>query len=124
MSLEKALADNTAALIANTAALLGMQQTPATPTQNKKATDKPAPEKTPAANKPAGEAPAKDAAPTYADAAKVVGDMVQDPAFGRSKALEILGELGLAKLTDIKDAEKKPGQYAEVIAAFNKVRPQ
>ena len=117
MSLEKALAENTAALIALTVAFGKGANTPAAtpkPAADKKADPKPAAkaeEKPPVAETP------KEL--TYDVVAAVVSQFVKDGPSnakrGKDNAIAILKTFGLEKLTG-STAE----QWPDILAAFNK----
>ncbi len=131
MSLEQALADNTAAMAALTAALASnaamttppavkpaaTKPTPTKPTEPKPAAEKPAAPKveTPAVqdNSPAGIA----ALGYDAGLAKTVGDFVRNTSagFGKEPAKAILASFNLANTLPVKD---KPEAWPAIIEAF------
>ena len=98
MSLEQALKENTAAVLALTAAYLN----------NGALTTRKA---NPAAEKPAADAPSAPVTLKYTDVSGPVNEFVK--THGREKALAVLKPFGLAKLT-----EAKPEQWGDILAAF------
>jgi hypothetical protein len=119
MSIEQALADNTAALQALTKVLAGASVKTTIANTNKaegtKASSKKA-EKT--VEKPAETAKPAAAAATTGPSLKLVTDTVLDFAAENSaKAKEILKSFGVSRITEL-----KPAQYDAVLAAVTKAK--
>lgn len=108
MSLEDALRENTEALKANTAALLGKATTPAPKAVPKKAEAEGA-EAAPAAGKKGG---AKKPAVTYPQLQELVVKLAK---LDRETAVQILADFGVEIATEL-----DPSQYAEAYELFDK----
>jgi len=107
MSLEEALAANTAALIANTAALTGQAATPAKATKKAAAAETPAP----AAQTPAAAPVAAPAAPgpSFKEVADALVELVTKK--DRATGVALLAEFGATKAPEL-----KPTDYALFVA--------
>lgn len=118
MSIEKLLADLTAALDRNTAAVSGAAVTPIKPTRASKAVEAAQAAQAPAA--PAAPTPAPSPAPAPAPAAvsgvtlQTLGDLVTKLAkTDRAGVVATLGKFGVAKASLL-----KPEQFDDAYAAF------